>query len=78
MAGALKYLQSAGKTGKVIVHPFMVVAGDHARNDMAGEENSYVTVLKNAGYPVEAIVKGLGEYPQFRRIYVDKLEKLMI
>ena len=68
LAGALKYLQSAGKTGKVIVHPFMVVAGDHARNDMAGEENSYVTVLKNAGYPVEAIVKGLGEYPQFRRI----------
>ncbi len=55
----------------------MVVAGDHARNDMAGEENSYVTVLKNAGYRVEAIVKGLGEYPQFRRIYVDKLEKLM-
>ena len=73
----LKYLQNAGKTGKVIVHPFMVVAGDHARNDMAGEEDSFTAILREAGYQVEAIVKGLGEYPQFRKIYVDKLRKLM-
>jgi len=65
-----------GFAKKVILHPFMVVAGDHARNDMAGKEDSYVTKLKGAGYQVEAVVKGLGEYAAFRRIYVDKLRKL--
>ena len=35
-----------------------------------------MTKLKGAGYQVEAVVKGLGEYAAFRRIYVDKLRKL--
>lgn len=62
---------------KVVLHPFMVVAGDHAWNDMAGEEDSYVTKLREAGYQVDAIVKGLGEYPQFRKIYTDKLRDFL-
>lgn len=62
---------------KVIVHPFMVVAGDHANNDMAGEGESYVSVLKECGYNTEAIVKGLGEYPEFRKIYVNKLTEMI-
>ncbi len=57
---------------KVILHPFMVVAGDHARNDMAGEADSYAVKLKEAGYQVKTLVKGLGEYPEFRKIYTDK------
>jgi sirohydrochlorin cobaltochelatase len=52
----------------------MVVAGEHAKNDMAGEEDSYVSKLREAGYPVEAYIKGLGEYPEFRKIYRDKFE----
>lgn len=74
---ALRFLHDCGRRGEVIVHPFMVVAGDHAHNDMAGEADSYVTRLEEAGYPVRAVVKGLGEYPQFRAIYVDKLKKMM-
>lgn len=74
---ALRFLQECDMIEKVIVHPFMVVAGDHAHNDMAGEEDSYVTRIRREGYPVEAIVKGLGEYPQFRAIYTEKLAELM-
>lgn len=74
---ALRFLQQCDRIEEVIVHPFMVVAGDHAHNDMAGDEDSYVTRIAEAGYPVRAVVKGLGEYPQFRAIYVDKLRKLM-
>lgn len=73
----LNELKCRKNIAKVIVQPFMVVAGDHAKNDMAGEEDSYVTRLREAGYPVEAVVKGLGEYPQFRKIYVDKVKKVI-
>lgn len=62
---------------KVILHPLMVVAGDHANHDMAGKEDSYASKLKEAGYQVESILKGLGEYPQFRAVYVEKMQKLM-
>ena len=74
---AISHLQNAGKVDKVIVHPFMVVAGDHARNDMAGENDSYVAKLREIGYEVSAVVKGLGEYPQFRRIYAEKLREML-
>lgn len=62
---------------RVILHPLMVVAGDHANNDMAGDEDSYVSRLKEAGYQVEPILRGLGEYPRFRAIYIEKLRKMM-
>lgn len=77
LADAISHLQNAGKVDKVVVHPFMVVAGDHARNDMAGETDSYVAKLREEGYKVSAVVKGLGEYPQFRRIYVGKLQEML-
>ena len=35
---------------KVIVAPFMLVAGDHANNDMAGEEDSFASLLREEGY----------------------------
>lgn len=74
---AVRNLQKRGSDKKVFLYPFMVVAGDHARNDMAGEEDSYLARLRNAGFQAEAVVKGLGEYPQFRKIYTDKLLGLL-
>ena len=39
----------------------MIVAGDHATNDMAGDdEDSWYTQFKDAGFEVECILKGLG------------------
>lgn len=55
---------------KVILMPFMVVAGDHAQNDMAGEEgDSWKTLFEQKGYKVECILKGLGEFQQIREQY---------
>ena len=40
----------------------MIVAGDHANNDMAGdEEDSWKSIFESAGYEVECVVEGLGQ-----------------
>ena len=65
-------LKEAGSYKKVVLEPLMVVAGDHANNDMAGdEEDSWKTVLTKEGYEVECLIKGLGENEAVRAIYVD-------
>ena len=62
----------AHKIKKVWLQPLMVVAGDHARNDLAGdEEDSWASKLKAAGFKVEANLKGLGEVPGVRDLFVD-------
>ena len=56
-------LIQAGSYERVVLQPMMIVAGDHANNDMAGEdEDTWKTVFENAGYEVECVLKGLGEY----------------
>lgn len=56
---------------KVVLMPFMIVAGDHANNDMAGdEEGSWKTAFKSEGYDVECVLKGLGEYAGVREVVV--------
>lgn len=62
---------------KVVLAPFMIVAGDHAKNDMAGDDpESWYSQFKEAGYEVEAVIKGLGEYPGIRKILVNHLKSL--
>ena len=57
---------------KVVLSPLMVVCGDHANNDMAGdEEDSWKTVLTGEGYEVECLMQGLGQIEAIRQIYVD-------
>ena len=61
---------------KVYVMPLMIVAGDHAHNDMAGDSpDSWVCQFENAGFEVCPIIKGLGEYPGIRRMYVEHAQK---
>ena len=56
--------------------PFMVVAGDHVRNDMAGEgEDSWINQLEREGYRVKVYLKGLGENEKVQEIYVRHLEE---
>ena len=60
---------------KVILAPFMIVAGDHAKNDMAGDDpDSWYSQFAAAGFEVEAALKGLGEYPGIRRLLVEHLK----
>ena len=57
---------------KAVLRPFMIVAGDHANNDMAGDdEDSWKSVFETAGLQVTAIVEGLGQLPAIREIFVD-------
>jgi len=62
---------------KVILMPFMIVAGDHAKNDMAGDEDSWKSQLEEAGYDVTAVVKGLGELKVIRNIFMEHIEEVM-
>lgn len=65
------------KTGakKVVLLPLMIVAGDHANNDMAGdEEGSWKTEFKAAGYEVEPVLKGLGQYEGIQKMFVEHVQ----
>ena len=52
----------------VTLVPLMFVAGDHARNDIAGD---WKTRLEEQGFRVNLYLKGLGENPAIRQIFVD-------
>lgn len=66
------------KPGKVILTPFMIVAGDHANNDMAGEEeDSWKSIFEKEGYTVDCVLKGLGEYEGVRKIFMEHLDEAM-
>lgn len=63
------------KIKKVTLMPFMLVAGDHANNDMAGdEEDSAKSRLIKAGFNVETYVHGLGENTAIQDIYVQHVK----
>ncbi|WP_303837648.1 sirohydrochlorin cobaltochelatase [Ruminococcus flavefaciens] len=57
---------------KVVLEPLMVVAGDHANNDMAGDdEDSWKSVFEAEGYEVKCLLRGLGENEEIRKLYVE-------
>ncbi len=61
---------------KALLFPLMIVAGDHANNDMAGDEDdSLKSILESEGIEVRCIVKGMGEYSEFRELFADHVEK---
>lgn len=61
-----------GTYKKVILRPLMIVAGDHANNDMAGDgEGSWKSAFEDAGYEVICLINGLGELEGIRRIFVE-------
>ncbi len=64
--------------GRVILVPFMLVAGDHALNDLAGENSdSWKVQLKQRGFLVSTVLKGLGEYDVFARIFVERAKEVV-
>ena len=64
----------ATDASKVVLLPLMIVAGDHANNDMAGdEEDSWKTIFTQAGYEVECVLRGMGSYPGVRQMILDHL-----
>lgn len=60
---------------EVTLMPFMVVAGDHANNDMAGDEDdSWKTILKKEGFKVNTYLHGLGENKKIQNIYIQHVK----
>jgi sirohydrochlorin cobaltochelatase len=60
------------KIKKLYLMPFMSVAGDHAKNDMAGDEDdSWKSILTKAGFECVPVLKGTAEYDEFADIWVD-------
>ncbi|MBQ7585526.1 MAG: sirohydrochlorin cobaltochelatase [Desulfovibrionaceae bacterium] len=56
---------------QVLLRPLMVVAGDHARNDMSGpEEDSWASRLKASGFEVSVNLEGLGVLPEVGSLYI--------
>ena len=60
-----------GDYSRVVLLPLMVVAGDHANNDMAGDEDgSWRLAFEDAGYQVECVLTGLGEMEAIQDLFV--------
>lgn len=65
-------LVQAGGYERVVLRPLMIVAGDHANNDMAGEDGeSWKSVFEAAGYEVECVVSGMGELDAIQNLLVE-------
>ena len=61
-----------GSYKRVVLRPLMVVAGDHANNDMAGDEDdSWKTTFEKEGYEVVCEVEGLGALEAVQQLYVE-------
>lgn len=57
----------------VTLMPFMMVAGDHANNDMAGAEpDSHKSILEKEGFKVDTYIHGLGENQNIRNLFVER------
>ncbi len=62
----------------VYIVPFMIVAGDHANNDICGNgDDTWKTKLLSKGYSVKTILKGLGEYKGIRNIFIEHIKDIM-
>lgn len=68
----IEAVQAAGYT-KVVLRPLMVVAGDHANNDMAGDDtDSWKSLFSAAGFArVDTQISGLGSIAEIQQMYVS-------
>ena len=67
---AISRAQAKKKIKQVQLIPFMFVAGDHAKNDIAGDMKE---ILEKKGYKVSVRMEGLGENPAIQQIYIDHI-----
>lgn len=74
-ADVAKAAKEAGFT-KAVLRPFMVVAGDHANNDMAdtSDPESFASIMKKEGFEVQSVIEGLGQIAEIDEIYVSHVQ----
>ena len=72
-----KAMRADNAPAKVLLAPLMVVAGDHAKNDMAGEEeDSWASIFSAEGFGVTCHLQGLGSNDSWADIYVEHLRAI--
>lgn len=63
---------------KIVLMPLMLVAGEHAKNDLAGDgEDSWKSILTQLGFDVRVRLQGLGELRAVQQRYVDKARRML-
>lgn len=75
----VRLLKKSGNK-RVVLSPLMIVAGDHAINDMADPKDgeSWLNILKSAGYrDISVRQEGLGEDPLFTALFISNLRHLL-
>lgn len=77
METLLKLVKKHG-VKKVVLAPFMIVAGEHAKNDLSGDdEESWYNQFVKEGFEARCVLKGLGEYEDIRKIFVKHIETVI-
>ena len=68
--------KAAGYT-RAVLRPLMVVAGDHANNDMADttDPESFVSILSEAGFETQCVIEGLGQVADIDELYVAHVQR---
>lgn len=62
---------------EIVVRPLLLVAGEHVKHDIMGEEDSYRTALIDRGFEIEIETAGLGSFSSIRSMYEDKCDRLI-
>lgn len=85
-SSVLEYLEKTANKGAIInLAPLMSIAGDHAKNDMAGkyipdipmEDQSWAVQLQKRDYKTNCILKGLAENKQIIQVWINHLKNKM-
>ena len=68
----VELVKQAGCYKRVVLLPLMIVAGDHANNDMAGDgEDSWKTMFETAGFECICLLEGLGQLPLIGKLCAE-------
>ncbi len=74
----LKEIQNLKEIEYVVLVPFFFFTGKHSIRDIAGDEkSSWKNVFYLAGYHVKYVLKGLGEYSEIRKCYIEHLQQMI-
>jgi len=73
----LKSRHSLSRGAQVEIVPLVIAWGDYMANVLFSTNDSFMFQLRNIGYRTVFTGKGLGEYPEFRRIYLNRVESLL-
>ncbi|MEG0250442.1 MAG: cobalt-factor II C(20)-methyltransferase [Peptostreptococcus sp.] len=72
------YFLKRDKIEKIHLRPFLLVAGDHAKNDMASDDkDSWKSILEREGFDVELHLEGIGEFEYIQNKFLKNLEEAM-